>query len=353
MDKNIIIAAGGTGGHVVPALTVAKQLRDSGCKILWIGTSKGIESSLVPKENFALEYIQIQGVRGKKLWTQLLSPLVMFSALWQSMKIIRRNNVDSVLVFGGYVSGPVGLAAFLLGKKLIIHEQNSVAGTTNKILAKFAHVILSAYPKVFDNYKNCTVSGNPIRSFLLNISEPTKRLDNRDGPLRILVLGGSGGALFLNQNIPALLQKISEKVKIEVIHQCGPKNFEATQLAYQNFPCEFNIFEYIQNMQEVYEWADFAICRAGALTVSELTAVGLGSLLIPFPHAIDDHQAKNAEYLVATGAALMIRQSDFVLEIIAEKLIDILSNRKKVISMAQNARSLAMVNSTDLICDSV
>ncbi len=354
MDKNIIIAAGGTGGHVIPALTVAKKLREQGCKILWVGTTNGIEANLVPQENFALEYIKITGVRGKNFLTKVLAPFRILSAIKQSLKIIYKNKADAVLVFGGYVSGPVGFAAFLLRKKLIIHEQNSVAGTTNKILAKFANVILSSYPKVFDRYSSkCIISGNPIRSFLLNVTEPGTRLINRTDPVRILILGGSRGAAFLNSKIPELLAKISQKINISVMHQCGANNFENTKLAYENSSFEVNLFEYIDNMQEVYEWADFAICRSGALTTAELTAVGLGALLVPFPYAIDDHQAKNAEYLVTANAAIMMRQENFDLENISEKLINILSNREEIITMAQNARGLAMVNSTDLICDSV
>lgn len=324
--------AGGTGGHVFPAIAIAKKLQGYGAEVHWLGTRRGLEAELIPELKLPIHYISVAGIRGKGMINLFLFPLQMLIACSQTLYLFLKIKPNCVLGMGGFVSGPGGLMAWLLRKPLIIHEQNAVMGMTNKILSRLATKILLGVDV-----------GNPVREAILAIEEPSQRFAERNGPLRLLVLGGSLGALALNQLVLEALVGISEKDRPEVWHQTGKLHYEVTLKNYQDKAIAANIMPFIEDMAAAYAWADLVVCRAGAMTVSELIAAGLASILMPFPFAVDDHQTRNAEQLVQAGAAICIQQCDLSAAVLMQLLTEFSGDRKRLIEMAQAAHNLNKV----------
>lgn len=346
--KKVIVMAGGTGGHVFPALAVADELRQRGIAVSWLGTRRGIESELVPANDFPIHYIQVEGLRGTGVKRLLKAPFTIVRAIWQALKVIRAEQPDVVLGLGGFASGPGGVAARLLGKPLVIHEQNAVAGTTNKLLAKIATKVMEAFPGVLPRGEWC---GNPVRQEIALLPEPSQHIAAAARPLHLLVLGGSLGAQAINQQVPEALALLSEGQRPQVRHQCGRKHEQTTQSAYQQAAVEASIEPFVDDMAAAYGWADMVICRSGALTVAELAAAGVGAILVPYPHAIDDHQTANGQWLVEAGAAELLAQSDMTAEHLAEMLQRWLSDKSRLLSMAANARKLAKTDAAVVVAD--
>ena len=351
MSAPIIIMAGGTGGHVFPALAVARALRGHNQEIVWLGSRRGIETQLVPRDGFPLEATRVSGLRGKGLGSWLLAPLKLLLAIFDALRVMLRRQPKLVLGMGGFASGPGGLAAWMLGKPLIIHEQNSVAGLTNRLLAGLAREVLEAFPDSFSAGTQARLVGNPVRSAITSLPEPSARLGGRQGKLRLLVLGGSQGARVLNETVPSAIGLLGADQQCEVWHQSGQIDLESTREAYQAAGLDVRVEAFIDDIAECYGWADMVICRAGALTISELTAAGLGAILVPYPTAVDDHQTKNAGFLVAAGAAVLIPQSELTAESLADELRHCGKDRALVIDRAVRARSLAKPDATSDVVD--
>lgn len=348
--KHILIAAGGTGGHVYPALAVADYLREHDVKVTWVGTEKGLEHRIIPAAKIPLELISISGLRGKGLFNLLFVPLKLIVAIAQVIKIFIKIKPDAVLGMGGFVSGPCGLAAFILGKPLYLHEQNAVPGLTNKVLNYLSTTTMQAFPNSFKNTDVVAV-GNPIRKDISDLTPPEVRMINRDDHIRLLIIGGSLGAQALNENVPKALSEISGFSKTSVWHQTGKDKLNATLELYKKENIEAKVTEFIENMAEAYEWADLVICRAGALTVSELANAGVAAILVPYPHAVDDHQTANAAYLTSVNAAILIQQEQLV-PMLKNTLSELLqSGRTKLIDMAKAARALSKPDATKIVAE--
>ncbi|WP_122587329.1 undecaprenyldiphospho-muramoylpentapeptide beta-N-acetylglucosaminyltransferase [Pseudomonas viridiflava] len=348
MDANVLIMAGGTGGHVFPALACAREFQSRGYKVHWLGTPRGIENELVPQAGLTLHLINVTGLRGKGRLSLLKAPLMLLKALMQARKVVRELKPVCVVGFGGYVTGPGGLAAKLAGVPLIIHEQNAVAGTANRSLASFASRVCEAFPDTFAASKKRRTTGNPVRVELF-LETPRQALAGRKA--RLLVLGGSLGAEPLNKLLPEALAQLPVDIRPEVFHQAGKNHDEITAERYRNVGVEAQVAPFIQNMAQAYSWADLVVCRAGALTISELAAAGLPSLLIPLPHAIDDHQSRNADYLAREGAAFVMPQATTGVAEMAARLKEVLMQPEQLNSMARTARRLAKPNATNTVVD--
>ena len=342
MSKTLMIMAGGTGGHVYPAMAVADALLALGWKIVWLCTEGGMENRLIANKPYQKAMISMRGVRGKGYLGWLLLPFKLLIALSQSAQAMRQHQPDVVLGMGGFAAFPGGLMAKLLGKPLVVHEQNSVAGLTNKVLAPLANKVLAAFPAAFG--AKALLLGNPVRADICAIAEPAKRAKGRRGPLRLLVVGGSLGAQALNEVLPLALAQLDKKDRPIVVHQAGEKHIANLTQRYQQLAVEAEPKAFIEDMAALYAWADLLICRAGALTVAELSAAGVASLLVPFPHAVDDHQTGNAHYLSDAGAAVLIPQAEFTVE----KVVALLQGmtREQCLDMAIKARSLGMPEAT-------
>jgi UDP-N-acetylglucosamine--N-acetylmuramyl-(pentapeptide) pyrophosphoryl-undecaprenol N-acetylglucosamine transferase len=339
-NKTALVMAGGTGGHVFPALATANCLQQQDVAIHWMGTQKGIESTVVPNAGIPLHTIDVQGLRGKGRLSLVLAPFKLFKAIWQAVKVVRLVKPDVVLGMGGFASGPGAVAARLLGIPLVIHEQNAVAGMTNRISAKLAQRILVAFPDAFGLGVNAEQTGNPVRGAILDLPEPAQRYAARSGSINLLIVGGSLGAKGINELVPEALAQLSADERPNVWHQAGKQHIEATQEKYKTLQVDARVDAFIEHMDEAYGWADLVICRSGALTVSELAIAGVPALLIPFPFAVDDHQTANARYLEHVGAAWIIQQADLKVD----DIIEILRNkadRRLLTEMALNARSVA------------
>lgn len=343
LTKTLMVMAGGTGGHVYPAMAVADYLKAQGWKIVWLCTQGGMENRLIEGKGYDKAMITMQGVRGKGLKGWLLLPVTLAKAFTQSMQAIRQHQPSVVLGMGGFAAFPGGLMAKLLGVPVVIHEQNSVAGLTNKVLSKFATRVLVAFPAAFG--AKAELVGNPVRVDIAQVIEPEQRFSAHAGALRLLVVGGSLGATALNDVIPKALALLPVNERLQVIHQAGVKHIDVLQANYAQAGVVADTRAFIDDMANMYAWADFVICRSGALTVAEVSAVGLGSLMVPFPFAVDDHQTTNAAYLAEHGAAMLVQQK----ELSAEKLADILQtlNREKCLDMAKKARALGKPEATD------
>ena len=348
MDANVLIMAGGTGGHVFPALACAREFQSRGYKVHWLGTPRGIENELVPQAGLTLHLINVTGLRGKGRLSLLKAPLMLLKALMQARKVVRELKPVCVVGFGGYVTGPGGLAAKLAGVPLIIHEQNAVAGTANRSLASFASRVCEAFPDTFAASKKRRTTGNPVRVELF-LETPRQALAGRKA--RLLVLGGSLGAEPLNKLLPEALAQLPVDIRPEVFHQAGKNRDEITAERYRNVGVEAQVAPFIQNMAQAYSWADLVVCRAGALTISELAAAGLPSLLIPLPHAIDDHQSRNADYLAREGAAFVMPQATTGVAEMAARLKEVLMQPEQLNSMARTARRLAKPDATNTVVD--
>lgn len=347
-QRRVLIMAGGTGGHVFPALATADALRARGYAVEWLGTAAGIEADVVPKAGIPLHCIAVRGVRGKGRLRQLLAPVGLLLALWQAFGVLRRVRPDAVLGMGGFASGPGGLMAWLLRKPLLIHEQNAVAGTTNRILARFATRVLQAFPRAFKGQDRGEVIGNPVRGPILQLPAPSQRFADREGALRLLVVGGSLGAQAINELLPQTLALLPPEQRPEVWHQAGRRNIEAAQAAYDAAGVDAKVVPFIERMDEAWGWADLVICRAGALTVSELAIAGVASILVPLPHAIDDHQTANAGFLSEAGAGIRIAQRELTPQRLKELLAQ-LNSREQLLTMANAARALARPEASETL----
>ncbi len=351
MNYKILIMAAGTGGHVFPALAVAELMRKNGITVIWLGTQTGIEQTLVPAAGFALKQVTIKGLRGKGIMGWLSAPVRIAMAFIQSMQVIHSEKPNLVLGMGGYVTGPAGLAAWVSGIPLVIHEQNRVPGLTNRLLAKIARRVLMAFPDTFTESHKTRVVGNPVRESIMAIEPVNTRFANHAGNFRVLVIGGSQGAVALNEAVPKVLQKLTE-FNFSVHHQTGKSSFEQTQKTYIDAGIDAVVSPFIDDMAAEYAWADLVICRSGALTISELVTAGLGAILVPFPYAVDDHQYVNACYMEKNNAAIVIRQTEQLLEKLHACLLELFrSGRDALLNMAVCAKELAVVDSTRLVFD--
>ncbi len=346
MTKKILIMAGGTGGHVFPGLAVAEWLRNAGHEVEWLGTQHGLDTKLVPAANIILHRVTIRGLRGKGKLGLLSAPFKILRALWQSIKILRRVKPNVVLGMGGYVAGPGGVAAWLLRIPLIVHEQNAIPGTTNSLLTLFSTLNIEAFPNSLPKKCKPLWLGNPIRENICQLPAPAERLARQGAALRVLVFGGSQGAQAINQLIPSVMKALSPQHTIEVWHQSGLNNIEALTVVYQEANLAVKLEAFINDMAAAYAWADVVICRSGALSVSELANVGVASILIPFPFAVDDHQTANAQFLLKVKAAYLIQERELTAQKLVAILADLSNNRQQVLSMAENARTVAKPNAT-------
>ncbi len=349
--------AAGTGGHIFPALSIAQKLTQKGVRTEWLGTQNGMENELLAEIDITIHSISVQGLRGKGLLRKLMAPFMLVRALMQSIWVISRVKPLCVLGMGGFVSGPGGLAAKLLGKRLLIHEQNAVAGTTNKILAKIADRVFEAFPGTFTANEKVIYTGNPLREEIVAVaarkSDAESKASSQDLPLQILVLGGSQGALAINQLMPRLLAEWGQGKPPKIYHQTGSKTFDDTKSLYEFHHIELSnerrLAPFISDMAAAYQWADLVVCRSGASTVSELAAVGLPSVLIPYPHHRDNQQTKNARWLSDNNAAVLIQQADLTPAILLHTLRELDSDRERLRDMALRASSIAVRNASERI----
>ena len=344
MKKHIIIMAGGTGGHVFPAIAIGKVLQQRGFAVSWLGGSHGIETKLVEPAGFELDKLKIKALRGKGLLAWILLPFKLLLSILQAIQIIRKHKASVVIGMGGYAAGPGAIAAKLLGKKLVLHEQNAIPGLTNKLLAKLADKVFCAFVGAFPATK-CQVVGNPIRQEILQVAT----YKTHPGKLRVLVVGGSGGALIFNQVVP----EAAAKFDIDIWQQTGEKTLKIAQDNYVKYGVSARVEAFIDDMATAYAWADLIICRAGALTVSELIAVGRAAILVPYPYAVDDHQFLNAQVLVRKDAGICLRQAEFSADKLAELLNGLVKAPQKLQQLANNARNLAITDSAEQVCNGI
>ncbi|HEV8443752.1 MAG TPA: undecaprenyldiphospho-muramoylpentapeptide beta-N-acetylglucosaminyltransferase [Steroidobacteraceae bacterium] len=338
----ILIMAGGTGGHVFPALALARLMCAESREVIWLGTRAGLEARVVPAENIAIEWLSMSGLRGKGAATLLAAPFKLLQSIWQALGIIRRRKPALVVGFGGFVTGPGGVAAWLMRRPLLIHEQNAIAGYSNRCLAHIARRVLAAFPNAFPRGVDVRVVGNPVRADILLQPAPPERFARREGALRLLVVGGSLGAARLNTVVPfAIAQLAQAGIALHVRHQAGERGIDAARAAYREAGVSGDVTPFIDDMAQAYADADLVICRAGALTISELAAVGVASVLVPFPAAVDDHQTVNAQFLVREGAAVLIADRDLTPERLVTELKSLCQGRGKLLAMAERARLVA------------
>ena len=349
-SPGIVIMAGGTGGHVFPALAVADVLRSRGHLVTWIGTRQGLEARVVPAAGIPMEWIDVGGVRGKGAGALLKTPFMLSRALLQALSVFRRLKPAAALGMGGFASGPGGVAARLAGCPLVVHEQNAVPGITNRILSRLSRHVLEGFPGSFPAGRHARYVGNPVRSAIAALSPPEERFAKRSGAARLLVIGGSQGARVLNQNVPAAVGLL-RRGSVEVLHQTGVKDAEAVTTLYREQGIEARVTPFIDDMATAYAWADLALCRSGALTLAELSAAGLGALLVPFAAAVDDHQTVNARFLVEQGAALLMVEAAATPPAIGEALQELLQDRSRPLAMAKNARALARGAAAETVAD--
>ncbi|MGQ0578211.1 MAG: undecaprenyldiphospho-muramoylpentapeptide beta-N-acetylglucosaminyltransferase [Betaproteobacteria bacterium] len=345
-SRVILVMAGGTGGHIYPALAVAEYLRDRGWKVVWLGARSGMEAALVPPHGYAVEWIRFSGLRGKGIVRLALLPLNLLIAFWQSARAIFRARPDVVLGMGGYIAFPGGMMAALLDRPLVLHEQNSIAGLANKVLAQVADRILVAFP---DALKKSEWTGNPVRRDIAELAAPELRFRDRSGHLKVLVVGGSLGAHILNEIVPRALALIPERRRPDVTHQAGETHIAALEKNYRNAGVTATPLAFIHDMAAAYADADLVICRAGALTVAELAAAGVASVLVPFPHAVDDHQTHNARFLADKSAAVLLPQNELTPRTLADLLLGF--TRERLLEMAKLARSLGKPDATRVVAE--
>jgi UDP-N-acetylglucosamine--N-acetylmuramyl-(pentapeptide) pyrophosphoryl-undecaprenol N-acetylglucosamine transferase len=341
-----MIMAGGTGGHVFPALAVADHLRALGWRVVWLGARTGMEATLVPKHGYEMAWVRFSGLRGKGLLAKLLLPLNLLVAFWQALRALRAQRPDVVLGMGGYIAFPGGMMAALLGRPLAIHEQNSIAGLANRVLAGVADQVLVAFPNAL---RNATFVGNPVREAIAEIAPPAERFAGRHGPLRILVVGGSLGAAALNDIVPRALAQLPAESRPVVTHQSGAKHVDELRANYARASVEANAVAFIDDMARAYADADLVICRAGATTVAELAAAGVAAILVPFPFAVDDHQTTNARYLADAGAGVLVQQRDLAPDALAGMVRGF--SREQMLAMAAKARALGKTDATRAVAE--
>lgn len=356
--RTLLIMAGGTGGHVMPAMAVAETLRSEGWRVVWLGTRAGMEAKLAVDKGFEMAWVKVAGVRGKGLLAKLLLPFNLLTAFWQATNAIFRVRPDVTLGLGGYVAFPGGMMASLFGKPLVIHEQNAIAGLTNRMLACLADRVLLGWPTAFKNAQDRPIPcrkvdsewvGNPVRPEIAALPEPATRYANRTGPLRLLVVGGSLGAQALNDIIPQALALIEPSRRPIVQHQSGATHLASLRANYVAAGVEAECLTFITDMAAAYDWSDLVICRAGALTVAEIAAAGCAALFVPFPFAVDDHQSANARFLADADAAWLMQQRDLSVERLAHWLIAL--NRDGLQARADKARTRAKPEATARVAE--
>ncbi|MCE9956865.1 undecaprenyldiphospho-muramoylpentapeptide beta-N-acetylglucosaminyltransferase [Aeromonas rivipollensis] len=347
MSKTLLVMAGGTGGHVFPGLAVADRLKAQGWTIHWLGTADRMEAELVPAHGYPISFIDIQGVRGNGIKRLLVAPYRIVKSVLQARRVLKSIRPDVVLGMGGFASGPGGVAAWLSGIPLLLHEQNAAAGLTNKLLARLAKRVLMAFPGAFAPSARTAVVGNPVRPEVVALPDPQLRSSSE--PLRLLIVGGSLGARVLNEQVPPAVAAAG--VPIEVRHQCGKGNRETVAQAYAELGVEAEVSEFIKDMADAYAWADLVVCRAGALTVSEVAAAGVAAIFVPLPHAVDDHQTRNALTLVDGGAAEFLPQSELTPASLAARLSWLAGRRETLLNMAQAARRVAIIDAAERVAD--
>ncbi len=350
IKQPVMILAGGTGGHVFPALAVASELKRRGTPVIWVGTKKGIEAKVIPAAGIKLETMHIQGLRGKGITLYLRAPFIIGLAMLESVRIILKHKPCAMLGMGGFVSGPCALVGVVLRKPLIIHEQNAIVGLTNRILAPLSKVMFTGFPLQYKKVP-CEYCGNPVRDEFRGIADPETRFNKRVGNKRLLIIGGSLGAKALNDLLPQAVKIVSQKISLDVWHQTGEKKLENVRYFYQQHRLEVKVDEFIVDVAEAYSWADLVVCRSGAITLAEVAAVGLGSILVPYPHAVDDHQTANAQSFVKAGAACLLRESDMSVEKMSSLLLTLLSDKHQLANMANAAKKLGTVDAGRRVAD--
>ena len=348
----VLILAGGTGGHIFPGLAVARALRGRNVPVVWLGSSGGMETRLVPAQGIAIHTIAVRGLRGKGVLALLGAPFALLRAIAQALSVVRRVRPGAVLSFGGFAAGPGGVAAWLLRRPLLVHEQNRAPGLTNRVLARLARRVLCGFPGSFKNGVS-EVVGNPVRPEIAALPPPEQRLACHSETLRVLVLGGSQGARALNSAVPQAIAELRKQHAVEVRHQCGEALLAEATRAYEAAGVPASVEAFIQDMASAYAWADVVIGRAGASTISELCAAGVGAILVPFPNAVDDHQARNAEFFKEAGAGDWLRQSDTLAAGLLERLRPLAGNRKQLLAMAQAARAAALPQAAETVAEIV
>ena len=349
--QGVLIMAGGTGGHIFPGLAVAETLRERGCPVYWLGARGGMECERVAAQGISLDEVRISGVRGKGLARWLALPFRLARAVLDAGASIRRNRPSCAISFGGYAAGPGGIAAWLRGVPLVVHEQNRVPGMTNRFLARLARRVLQAFPGTFPPARGAISCGNPVRHSVTSLAAPGARFFQRTGRARLLVTGGSQGARALNANVPRALALLEPGLQPRVFHQAGAADAERTRKAYADAGINAEVFEFIEEISEAYAWADLVACRAGALTISELAAAGLGAVLVPFPHAVDDHQTRNAQYLEEAGAARILPEADLRPETLAALLAPLLASRPAMLEMAKAAYAVGVRDAAEQVAE--
>lgn len=349
-DKLVLIMAGGTGGHVYPALATAEELMARGCRVEWLGTERGIESRLVPAAGIKLHFLSVSGLRGKGALALVKAPFMLMLAIMQAMKLCFQLKPACVLGMGGFASGPGGLSAWMQRRPLVIQEQNAIPGTTNRILARLASRVLEGFEGAFSGVGlkvNAVYTGNPVRK---SIQAPVAAEEPGE-QLKVLVVGGSLGAAVLNEVVPAAMKKLPVSKRPQVWQQTGPTQFDTCAENYRRAGVDAKITSYIDDMAEAYRWADVVVCRAGALTITELASAGVASLLVPYPHAIDDHQTRNAQWLVSRGAALLVPQPEFSAEKLADTVLDWVNNPTQLTLMTKQAALCARNDAAERVAD--
>lgn len=352
MSKRIVIMAGGTGGHVFPALAVAEALREKGHQVSWLGTQKGLESRIIPAQGIEIDWLAVAGVRGKGWRAKIKAAFLLIKACTQALKILRQRKPDLVLGMGGFVAGPGGLMAKLLGIPLIIHEQNRVVGTTNRLLAGMATQVLEAFPGSFKGKHKAKFTGNPLRKQFL-VYQGVQRLKPLHFGINILVVGGSQGAQILNEIVPeavAVWEQMNLQAqgsnKLQIMHQTGAVMQSQVKGRYQTLGVKADVYDFIEDMVSAYQWADIVICRSGAMTVSEVAAAGIPAIFIPLPNAIDDHQTANARYLTDAGSGLLLKQKDLTETTLAEQITTVITQWDV---MSKTAKKHARLDATDVV----
>ena len=341
-NKHLMVVAGGTGGHIFPGIAVADHMRQQGWTVSWVGTADRMEAQLVPKHGFEIDFVEVQGVRGNGITRLLKAPFMVLKAILVAKKIIKQRKPAVILAMGGYVTGPVGIAAKLSGVPLVIHEQNAVAGFSNKLLATVANQVLAAFPNAFAN--KVEVVGNPVRTSVSSIAKKPQTEQ-----LNVLVVGGSLGAQVLNDRLPEVFSILAKDFSLSVRHQSGRNNQGKLKSAYVGCKLDAQVDEFIHDMDAAYAWADLVICRAGALTVSEVAAAGKAALFVPLPHAVDDHQTANARYLVDQQGGLLMPQHDFTVEQLVKLLTPYFKQPSLLSDIADKAKQLAKSDATERV----
>lgn len=352
-QRPILIMAGGTGGHVFPALAVAEELKARGASVHWLGTGRGLEARVVPAAGYPLETLSVSGLRGKGILRLLTAPFMLLLALCQALLIELRLRPGAVLGMGGFASGPGGVVAWLLRRPLLVHEQNSVAGLTNRWLAPLARTVMEAFPGCMPARFRAVHTGNPVRADITRLASPAERFASHGGPLHLLVVGGSLGAEALNRVVPEAVSRLPMSGRPVIHHQTGRNGEAQVREAYSHCGVEARVEAFVDDMASAYAWADLVVCRAGALTVAELAVVGTAAVLVPYPHAVDDHQTGNARFLADAGAAVLVQQDELDAARLAALLEDFSEQRDMLLEMAERARALALPDAARRVAEEI